>query len=147
MCSSFTIATSQDLAPYTTYFQFAVIKVADLLWNQSVIIKIMGPWFQKGTKAASNHLYLHTANVRSRNHWKIKKYTHKCSHQLLTDCPSIETPKMLDLCFFIYTLLPRSWNETSTQSLQLVSLLCSWFHHVSHVKTVHYFCLFFKHVH
>lgn len=114
MCSSFTIATSQDLAPYTTYFQFAVIKVADLLWNQSVIIKIMGPWFQKGTKAASNHLYLHSANIRSRNHWKIKKYTHKCSHQLLTDCPSIETPKMLDLCFFIYTLLPRSWNETST---------------------------------
>lgn len=50
MCSSFTIATSQDLAPYTTYFQFAVIKVADLLWNQSVIIKIMGLDSRKGQK-------------------------------------------------------------------------------------------------
>lgn len=102
----------------------------------------MGPWFQKGTKAASNYLYLHTANVRSRNHWKIKKYTHKCSHQLLTDCPSIETPKVLDLCF-LYTLCFHGPEMKLVQSLQLVSLLCSWFHHVSHVKTVHYFCLFF----
>lgn len=145
MCSSFTIATSQDLAPYTTYFQFAVIKVADLLWNQSVIIKIMGPWFQKGTKAASNHLYLHTANVRSRNHWKIKKYTHKCSHQLLTDCPSIETPKMLDLCF-LYTLCFHG------PEMKLVHSLYSWFlssapGFTTFLKTVHYFCLFFKHVH